>query len=295
VYPEQMLFTNSQQVIACDLGGSYTVPAGMFGSNTSQAEADAQAVAYGTNICAGNYWNTEQTASCPSGSCGSPVVVPARTFYSSVSQSAANSLALSSATAALSCSTGVMCDICGGKSGWPTVSSGFPYSNTGNNVTSFNSLGEATTSDGSVISVLNTTYTQIPCAVSGDFTASMEVYSLNDYARGIGFALTSSDGTQSVAFAIFDDSDADNRIRSYVGCSTSWQGTQTSIHTVLVDQLHPLTWIKLTVKRASGAYSFLINDLDMGADFSVIDPNLVGKLAIVSVNDAFNIRNISIS
>lgn len=96
VYPEQMLYTNSQQVIECDLGGSYTVPAGLFGSNTSQAEADAQAVTYGTNICNGNYWNTSQSVTCIGGSTST---VPDHLFYSSASQAAANALALAAASA----------------------------------------------------------------------------------------------------------------------------------------------------------------------------------------------------
>jgi hypothetical protein len=59
--------------------------------------------ASGTIPPANQYFNTEQTYTCPAGYSGTPVTIPAGTYESSVSVAAANALALAAAQAAAVC------------------------------------------------------------------------------------------------------------------------------------------------------------------------------------------------
>lgn len=112
--------------------GSNTVvvPAGTYRSYVSQADANLQAYnaartqAENELVC--TYWNTEQeyTATCPPGFAGEPVTatVPAGTYSSTVSQAAADEIALDAAReqaeAALVCAPIIPPDEIPGLTGW---------------------------------------------------------------------------------------------------------------------------------------------------------------------------------
>lgn len=92
-----------------------TIPAGTVASLTSQADANAQALAIATNaanqaLCPTepcpncySYTNTEQTANCPEGYTGDPVTIPAGTVFSNVSQQDADDEAMLLAETELDC------------------------------------------------------------------------------------------------------------------------------------------------------------------------------------------------
>lgn len=96
-----------------------TIAAGTAAYDSYISVADANAKAYAAalaqaaalltcvdeNVDPALYWNTEQTAYCPEGQTGEPVTIAAHTppYSSSVSQAAADALALAAATAALEC------------------------------------------------------------------------------------------------------------------------------------------------------------------------------------------------
>ncbi len=82
-------------------GDSLFLDAGNFSSSVSESDANAMAQAFlesliGTKVQCG-YWNTEQSFTCPD---TSVQTVPARTYFSTVSQAAADALALAAAEAA---------------------------------------------------------------------------------------------------------------------------------------------------------------------------------------------------
>jgi hypothetical protein len=107
-------FNTTQSFTAeCDLplhGPSVTktVSAGTVASTVSLADANAAALAAAkaqaeAALVCYTYQNTEQTVNCPTGYTGTPVVVPAGTFFSNVSQAAANNLAIAYGESQISC------------------------------------------------------------------------------------------------------------------------------------------------------------------------------------------------
>lgn len=87
-----------------------TIPAHSFSSTTSQAAADALAMAEAERLANDGlscvWWNAAQTASCPSGQTGNTVTTPAHSYSSSVSQADADSQALVAANNLLVCTGG---------------------------------------------------------------------------------------------------------------------------------------------------------------------------------------------
>lgn len=115
-------FTNDQQSATASCTGdgvhpppdgnpvTVIIPAGQFTSTVSKADANAQALAAAQAQAAAQlsctFWNSAQTASCPTGQTGSDVTVAAHTFSSTLSQADADSQALTSANNQLVCTGG---------------------------------------------------------------------------------------------------------------------------------------------------------------------------------------------
>lgn len=113
--PRPTVYTNTGQTYTAEcppgkVGNPVTrnIMGGVVVSLVSQADADAQALAIVTQAAQDSlqcydYTNTEQTATCPEGYVGDPVTIPAGTYFSNVSQAAADALAMAAAEAELDC------------------------------------------------------------------------------------------------------------------------------------------------------------------------------------------------
>jgi hypothetical protein len=98
-------------VLGCEEGfvwPTVIVPYARFYSTVSQEAADAAALEYGTAQleCQQIWYSEEQTAYCPEGFSGDPVIVPAGQFSSLVSQEDANLQAYNFGVSQLTCTGG---------------------------------------------------------------------------------------------------------------------------------------------------------------------------------------------
>lgn len=104
------IFYSHEASATCPMGtsgGPFTSPSGKFTSFISQEDADSQATAYLNSLlstqCHILYYNTLLNYTCPAGSTGSPVTVPAGTFSSLISIAEANAQALAYAISQTVC------------------------------------------------------------------------------------------------------------------------------------------------------------------------------------------------
>ena len=101
-------YYNEAQTAQCPDGFSgdpITIPAGTLYSCVSLGDANQQAadLAQAQLQCNQVWWNTEQIVTCPENETGEPVIVPAHSFSSTVSQEDANQQAAELAQSQLQC------------------------------------------------------------------------------------------------------------------------------------------------------------------------------------------------
>jgi len=260
---------------------------------------------YGPGIYFGNTPQTF-TATCPEG-LGTPVTVDvAADIFFALTVDAANQIALQYATdkarSQLVCAVPVF-NYCGSQE-WPQESSGVPYSNSGNNTTGFikHDGPDTLTSNGVVLSTggipfsADTFYT-IPVVVTGDFTATFEIYPngsfvpMDFYWAILDVALLrgANIGYQGNVFGGQKD--------SVFGTSCDYIAGLGGMIQIAIDgpQVNDLAWNTFTLKRVGTSMTTYINGVQgLTYDFQVLFGCRLGFTWATS-SMVLRLRNISVT
>lgn len=297
---------NVEQTAECPegyTGSPVTIPAHTYHSYVSQQDADERA--YEAAVAALEcqeilYWNTEQTAYCPSEDCGDPVTIPAHTYSSTVSVEDADATALAVAESALDCESNPFCANCASAGNWFSEASGLPYSNSGDNVTGFSNLyGNAFTSDGSTINLSTdpVSLASIETVVDGDFTVSLE-FKPNNYTSGeIAIGITDQDNAKTLFLGAVNPSISDNLGRAWVDCDAANNGPYGD--TVQENTFGVIIligdWNTMIVQRAGSVITLTVNSIELMSYDYVIAP--AGKIVFAAngTGQSWNIKNISVT
>lgn len=300
------IFWNTEQTAYCPegyTGDPVTVAANEYSSFISQDDADAKALtaAQAALECEEIlYWNTEQTATCPSGDCGDPVTIAANEYSSTISQEDADSKALAAAEAALECVSSVFCANCASDGNWFDAESGVPYSNTGNSVSGWEMLyGNAFTTDGTTINLSTdpVSLASIPSVINSDFSVSLEFKPNNSAPGEIAIGITDQDNAKTIFLGAVNPSSEENLGRAWACCDAETDGPygfnlqENSLGIIITIG----DWNDMTLSRTGSIITLTVNSTElMSYDYGSA---YNGKVVIAAngSGQSWNIRNISIT